>query len=491
MIARNAAVNLIGHVTPLAAALFFVPPLVARLDPDRFGFLTLAWVLIGYFSLFDLGFARALSRLIAERRETAPPAWIDDLSRTALTLTLALGVVAGGALFLLADVLCVAVLRIPVGLQDEAALALRVLAACVPLVTLTAVLRGVLEAGRRFGWVNALRIPMGVLLFAAPLLVALWRTDLVWLSAGLALVRAVAFVAHWMVCVRFYPTLTSIGRPRRFAVREMLGYGAWVTVSNVVGPILLYVDRFALGTFVALSAVAYYTMPYEVVTRVWIIPAALAGVLFPIMAALPDEHLARLYRIGIKAVLIAVFPVALAIVVFAPDWLNLWLGEEYSNRGTGVAQVLCFGIAINCLAYIPATIIQARGRADLIAKMHLAELPVFIALLLLLIPTSGAEGAAAATAIRCVLDAVMVFWMARRIAPEAQPQLRRPQIAVIVLAGLALLLGASSFSLLERVAYFAASLFAFGVLAWYVLLDSSERSRARRPMELLTADLRR
>ncbi len=47
---------------------------------------------------------------------------------------------------------------------------------------------------------------------------------------------------------------------------------------------MVYLDRFVIGAAIALPAVAYYSAPYEIVTRLWLIPAALAGVLFPAFA---------------------------------------------------------------------------------------------------------------------------------------------------------------------------------------------------------------
>jgi len=155
MLGRNALLNLVGHAAPLAAALVLVPMLVARLDPERFGFLAIAWVLVGYFSLFDLGLGRALTRLVAERLGTPRETTIPILARTALGLTGLLGFVVGGLLFLLAAPLCRDLLSISRPLQEEAVAAVRLLALCLPFVTLTAALRGLLEAGQRFGWVNA------------------------------------------------------------------------------------------------------------------------------------------------------------------------------------------------------------------------------------------------------------------------------------------------------------------------------------------------
>src|SRR5688572_12899218 len=152
MLARNTMLNLAGHAAPLAAAVLVMPTLISRLGDERFGFLALAWALVGYFSLFDLGLGRALSRLVAERRGTQREAELPALSKTALSLTLALGTATGLLLFVAARPICESLLNLSPALRAEAATALRVLALSLPLVTLTAALRGLLEAGQRFGW---------------------------------------------------------------------------------------------------------------------------------------------------------------------------------------------------------------------------------------------------------------------------------------------------------------------------------------------------
>jgi O-antigen/teichoic acid export membrane protein len=486
MVARNAVLNLVGHAAPLLAALFLVPPLISRLGGERFGFLALAWALVGYFSLFDLGLGRALSRLVAERQGTPAAAELPQLSRTALSLTIGLGAAAGVILFAAAGPVAERLLELPEALQADGKIALRVLAVALPMVTLTSALRGILEAGQRFGWVNAIRIPLGILTFAAPLAATAWSESLVALAVALAAARLAALVAHGLVCARLFPQLAKPGWPRLPAAREMLGYGAWLTVSNVVGPLMVYIDRFVIAGMLAISWVAYYSAPYEVVTRLWLVPAALTGVLFPVMAAASPELLARLYRTGVKAVLIAVFPIALVAILFAPEWLDAWLGGEFAARGVRVAHLLCFGAAVNCLAYLPFTLLQARGHADLAAKCHLVELPVYLVVLWNGIRGWGIEGAAFAWALRCLADAAALFVLAR----HAQPRFTAGQLAIMALSAAALVAAMASFSLAEKVVYLPAVLVLFGAAAWLLLLDESERARARDPLALISGERR-
>jgi O-antigen/teichoic acid export membrane protein len=67
LLARNTLWNLVGSGAPMAVAFFCIPVLIRALGKDRFGVLTLAWALIGYASLFDLGLGRALTQLVARK----------------------------------------------------------------------------------------------------------------------------------------------------------------------------------------------------------------------------------------------------------------------------------------------------------------------------------------------------------------------------------------------------------------------------------------
>src|SRR5690606_4446854 len=171
LLARNTVLNLIGQGAPMAVALVAIPLLIQGLGTDRFGVLTLAWMAIGYFSLFDLGLSRALTQLLAERLGADSQEEMPALTWTALLLMVFLGVAGGGLLALLSPVLVGRVLNIPAELQGEALRAFYLLSASLPCVISTAGLRGVLEAHQRFGAVNAIRLPMGVLTFLGPLLV--------------------------------------------------------------------------------------------------------------------------------------------------------------------------------------------------------------------------------------------------------------------------------------------------------------------------------
>src|SRR5260370_39194151 len=202
LLARNTIWNLVGSGAPMLVAVFCIPILIRGLGTDRFGVLTLAWALIGYASLFDLGLGRALTQLVAKKLGAGEEREIRSLAWTSLLLMLLLGFVGAAAVFLISPWLAGRGLNVPAALQGETLQAFRLLGLSLPFVVTTAGLRGLLEAHQRFGLINALRIPMGVFTFAGPLLALPFSQSLVPVVATLVAGRSVAWASRFGQVVR-------------------------------------------------------------------------------------------------------------------------------------------------------------------------------------------------------------------------------------------------------------------------------------------------
>ncbi|HEY0337388.1 MAG TPA: oligosaccharide flippase family protein, partial [Burkholderiales bacterium] len=200
LLARNTLYNLAGQIVPLGAALFAIPGLLLALSAERLGVLTLAWAVVGYFSVFDFGIGRALTKLVAERLGTSAEPQVGSLIWSALVLLTVIGVIIAVALGATASPLVANVLRVPPALHAETVATLYVLAAGIPFVVTTGALRGVLEAKQRFGVVNAIRIPLGAVTFLGPWAVAQYTVSLPAAVLVLTLARIVAWAAHAYYC---------------------------------------------------------------------------------------------------------------------------------------------------------------------------------------------------------------------------------------------------------------------------------------------------
>jgi O-antigen/teichoic acid export membrane protein len=476
---RNTLWNLVGLLAPLLAAVYAIPVLIREAGVDRFGVLALAWLVIGYFGLFDLGLGRALIKLVSEKIEAKRTGEIQELIWTTLFLMVLLGLLGGGLLLAFTDSLVLGVLNIPATLQSEALDAFRLLAWSVPIVIVTTGLRGILEAYQRFDLVNLMRAPMGVLIFVGPIAVLPFSNKLDAMVLVLLLLRVVFFFVHAAQCENVLGGLLRRPLISWHQVRPLLGLGGWMTVSNVVGPMMVYIDRLVIGSVLSVAAVAYYVTPYEVVTKLLVIPGALMGVLFPAFSADLSGDRTRaldLFQRAVKWIFLTMYPAVLLATVFASDALRLWLTEEFSLKGTSVLQWLAAGVLLNGLAQVPFTFIQSAGRPDLTAKLHLAELLFYFVVLWECINRWGITGAAAAWTLRGGIDTVALFLISGWLESELKGAIKRN--ALIVATGLAVLaIGASlPGGLSLRIAFGILSMACFSFLAWRFLLAPDERA---------------
>lgn len=409
--------NLSGGVIPIFLGLFILPLLIDIVGTERFGILTFAWVVVGYFSVFDLGLGRALTKLTAERLVDSDTSSLPGLMWTSLAMMFVMGIVGMLIVYLGGQWFVTTALELSDELTVETLRAFDYLAFVVPFITTSAGFRGFLEAYSRFDLVNIVRIPQGIIMFAGPLFAAYYEPTISAMVLTLVSARIVSWIVLLVFCLMVEPAIRS--RPRFIAreVRPLVTFGGWMTVSNIVGPVMLYLDRFLIGAILSVLAVAYYTTPYEVITKFLIVPAALAGVLFPAMvSALNEEgnYAEQLYRTGISASFLLWLPLAF-VGVFASELLFIWLGNEFSMNSAVIVKWLAVGVFLNGIAFIPFYFVQAAGRPDIVALIHLIELPFYVAALYYSLVQFGVEGAAIVWALRVALDNIIFLIIATRL----------------------------------------------------------------------------
>ncbi|MDP9339389.1 MAG: flippase [Acidobacteriota bacterium] len=482
-LARNTVWNLLGNGAPILVAFFCIPLIIKGLGTDRFGIVTLVWALIGYATLFDLGLGRALTQSVAQKLGMGEHQAIPVLVWTSLVLMFVFGLLGTAVVISLAPWL-VHLLNVPNALSRETLVSLYLLAFSLPAVVSTAGLRGLLEAYQRFDLVNALRIPMGVFTYAAPLAVLPFSKRLVPVVAVLVSGRVLAWVAHLLCCILVIPVLRSGVVFQRTALAPLFRFGGWMTVTNVIGPFMATMDRFIVATLLSVGAVTFYATPYELITKFYLIPGSLLGVMFPAFSTSFVQDRARagiLYGRTVKYLLLTLFPLILIIVVLAHEGFSLWLGSEFAQRSTAVLQWLAVGVFLNCLAAAPFAVLQGAGRPDLTAKLHMMELPLYLVTLIGLTKLRGIEGAAIAWTGRVAIDALVLFFLAGKFLPiHSATKIQTPFLIV----GAVAILGVATLpaTLAAKLLFLFLVLLPFVVVTWFVLLSPAERKLVLDPV---------
>ncbi|MBC7260976.1 MAG: oligosaccharide flippase family protein [Chloroflexi bacterium] len=285
--------------------------------------------------------------------------------------------------------------------------------------------------------------------------------------------------------VRIFPELRQYSSS--FALfSSLFAFGGWVTVSGVVGPILVYLDRFLIGSILTMSAVAYYTAPYEAVTRMWVIPSSMTMALFPAFSTLEGikerTKLGMLFARSIKYVLLILGPMIVVIAIFAQDILQIWLGSDFARESTKAMQILAVGVLVNSLAHTPFALLQGTGRPDIPAKFHMIELPVYLCAAWMLVGSFGIAGAAAAWTLRVGLDALLLFWAAFklfgfsiRLMSANGTVIAGASLAALTLIGFVLKAATYTLPLYIQILLTGGLVLMFAWAAWKCVLDAPDR----------------
>lgn len=397
----------------------FFLPLVGEF---RYGALMLLWAVLGYMGVLDLGLGRAVSQRIAlldalHHSSNHPLGDRDHATANVLwggiVFSLLMGLLGGAGLAWLAPWLSSTVFNAPPELQQELQDALAWMVLALPLATVSSVLTGALQGRHAFVALSIAQVVGGVLALVFPLLLALGGVlNLSLLFAAMIAARGIQLLMLYRACRRVVSTA-----PPRLGLAQipnLLRFGGWVSVSSVLNPVLDLTDRFVIGHRLDMAAVTAYTVPYSLATRLSLVPGSLSNVLFPRFSSVSGFE-AQALMLRARHVLTAIMtPLTVLGMLFIPAFLPLWLGSELGARMAPVAVILLLGVWSNALAFLPYSYLQAQGRPDLPAKLHLFEVLPYLAFLWWAIGVWGIQGAALAWTLRVSVDSVLLFAVAHR-----------------------------------------------------------------------------
>lgn len=380
------------------------------LDPESFGLLALVLAFVGYASVLDGGFARAVVREISALG--ADNADAAKIVGTALWVVLVIGGLAALGFVVLMPWL-VDLIHVTTNLYEGAIEGFRLAALMVPIILMTMIWLAPMEGLNQFAGLNLIRALGFALMFGASIAAVLIEPSFVSAVAGLLVGRVLmAVLSGWTSS-----TLTGCCFKKfdRGALQALYRFGGWITVSNLVTPLLDYLDRFALSVIGGASSLAYYAAPADGVQKMQSLPGAVARALFPLLSVRQGHDQCKLIMRALSIQALIGVGAAVVLIGLGDQIIAVWLGADYVEASSSVLKVLAIGFAFNAIAWVPQTALQALGFAKATAFVSLSQVLPYVLLLVGLTSAFGLVGTASAWAIRAFVDLCSLGWVYRRV----------------------------------------------------------------------------
>ena len=484
VIAKNTVFNLLGQVLPMAVGVLTIPFIVHGLGTAQYGILSIAMMVLGYFNIFDLGLSRATVKFVAENLDPENIHKVPGLIWTSLSLLVGLGILGGVLAALFVPYSVTHLFKMPPELEDQARIALFVLCASMPVMLGNNALRGVLEATQRFDLVNYVKVPSSVLFYLAAALVIPFGMHVAGIVCLLVAIRLASTFAYLFLAFRTIPGLSSNFRVSRDSLKPLAIFGGWVMFTNVTGPAFAYLERFMIASLLSVSMLAFYSTPFELVSKLLIFPMSIVPSLFPYFSyhgSRKSSEVSEVTSRTIKYLLLVLTPPTAVFILFARDIMQLWLGSEFAQQSTVVLQLTALVFFFNALAYVPFTSVQALGRPDLKAILDLIALPTYTLAAWWFIRDHGINGAAFAKLLVTLVDCFGLFTFAFKLrAFSLRDCISGPLFRAISLST-ALLLFVSGVEFLHLKVLITVPLIliaftAYALMFWIFAIDREDRS---------------
>lgn len=405
---KHSIANLIGAVIPMLVALVTIPWYLTYIGAERYGILAVVLALVSYFSFFDLGLGRAVTRRISQLTNTSNNEH-SDLLWTALIATLLLGMIGSFLLWLSIEYIIKYFIKVSPNYYTEVSDAIFWLLLCLPIILPTTTLIGALQARLRFFEINYAQVISGVLSQTLPLAVAIaGYTKLSHLLAAVLITRLFNLVSMFKYCVKYIP-LQGIPTFKLSHLTPMLSYGGWMSVMSLLAPLLVTVDRLVIAAISGARAVTYYTVPYDLVSRATVISSSLHSALFPRLAASSIDEGRKLAQQATCLLLAVITPIIILSLFLINYFLVFWIGADFAYHSQWVAEFILIGVWANSIAIPHHARFMAIENPKIIVFIYLIEIPIYLLFLYIGIYLFGIQGAALAWAFRTAMDTIILL----------------------------------------------------------------------------------
>jgi O-antigen/teichoic acid export membrane protein len=262
-------------------------------------------------------------------------------------------------------------------------------------------------------------------------------------------------------------------------LRPLLRIGAWVTVKNLLWPVIVFLDRFTVGAVLSLAAVSYFSTPVDLVNRLGVVPGAVAAAVLPALATshrTRPDRVHRLLRAGSLAIIVVTLPACLLLAGLSGELLTLWLGASFAANSAQVLGILAVGIFLYSVSVLPGTLTDAIGRPEAGATIMLGATILSLPMIILMCTHYGVTGAALAWTLRSVFCFAPRLLICGRLNASVAPVISK--LVTISLAGSTGLIACTlTGPLRARMAIIGLTLISVIPIAIVILIRKEERTQ--------------
>jgi len=194
----------------------------------------------------------------------------------------------------------------------------------------------------------------------------------------------------------------------KFLLKDQIKYGLKAYFGNLMQFLNYRLDMFLVAIFLAPAAVGLYSIAVGIAEKIWMLPGAIATVLFPRISSLNDREANNLTPKIARHTFLIIFILSLTLAIFAKPLIKILFGSAFLPSVMPLLILLPGIIALGGAKTLTADL-AGRGKPQFGTYASFISLAVNIPLNLYLIPKWGISGAAFASSVAYIIATIVVI----------------------------------------------------------------------------------
>ena len=191
-------------------------------------------------------------------------------------------------------------------------------------------------------------------------------------------------------------------------LKDSTKYGLKAYFGNLTQFLNYRLDMLLVAAFLTPASVGFYSIAVGIAERLWMLPGAIATVLFPRISSLKDEEANNLTPRIVRHTFLVIFVIALILALIAAPLIKILFGSVFLPSVMPLIILLPGIIALGGCKILTADL-AGRGKPQFGTYAAFVSLAVNIPLNLWLIPKWGISGAALASSVAYITATLIVI----------------------------------------------------------------------------------
>ena len=254
---------------------------------------------------------------------------------------------------------------------------------CGTLLLINSCFRAFFEAMQMYMLVSIIRSVLSSVIFIVPLILSYFGHYTI--EDMLVFILCAYIISTLVYIIYFYFTYNGVFfKFNRQVFKKLFNWGKWLGIHSLLSPLLLYIDRFLIKSFLSISAVALYTIPFDLSARMSLISGSYTSSFYTAVSRWnkqKDVNLSTHYFKTLQSILIIISVVLIIGMLLSQLFLDLWISREFATKNFKILQILIFANFFNAINITSLRFLQGIGSFKFPIKIQLVLIPIYVFML--------------------------------------------------------------------------------------------------------------